>query len=66
MYAIEIYEQVAKLAHFSYKLMIEISDYAKGSSSIEALLNNEKEFVRDIRGSSRGSSVTEINRIKSF
>ena len=44
MYAIEIYEQVAKLAHFSYKLMIEISDYAKGSSSIKALLNNEKEF----------------------
>lgn len=44
MYTIEIYEQVAKLAHFSYKLMIEISDYAKGLSSIEALLNYEKEF----------------------
>ena len=44
MYTLEIYEQVAKLAHFSYKFMIEISNYAEGSSSIEALLNNEKEF----------------------
>ena len=43
-YTLEIYEQVAQLAHFSYKLMIEISNYAKGSSSIESLLNNEKEF----------------------
>ncbi len=43
-YTLEIYEQVAKLAHFSYKLMIKISNYAKGSSSIETLLNNEKEF----------------------
>ena len=43
-YTLEIYEQVAKLAHFSYKFMIEISNYAEGSSSIEALLNNEKEF----------------------
>jgi len=44
MYTLEIYEQVAKLAHFSYKLMFEMSDYAKGLLSIEELLNNEKEF----------------------
>jgi hypothetical protein len=44
MYTLEIYEQVAKLAHFSYKLVLDLSEYARGSFSVEKLLKKEEEF----------------------
>ena len=44
-YALQVYEQVAKLALFSYKTFIDISNFDNGKNDVENLLNNRKEFL---------------------
>ena len=44
-YALEVYEQVAKLALFSYETFIDISNFDNGKNDVENLLNNKKEFL---------------------
>ena len=44
-YALEVYEQVAKLALFSYETFIAISNFDNGKNDLSSLLNKENEFV---------------------
>jgi len=44
-YALQVYEQVAKLALFSYETFIDISNFDNGKNDVENLLNNRKEFL---------------------
>ena len=44
-YALQVYEQVAKLALFSYETFIDISNFDNGKIDVENLLNNRKEFL---------------------
>ncbi len=44
-YALQVYEQVAKLALFSYETFIDISNFDNGKNDVENLLNNKKEFL---------------------
>ena len=48
-YALEVYEQVAKLALFSYETFIAISNFDKGENDLRLLLNKMEEFtsIRD-------------------
>ena len=48
-YALEVYEQVAKLALFSYETFIAISNFDKGENDPSLLLNKMEEFtlIRD-------------------
>ena len=48
-YALEVYEQVAKLALFSYETFIAISNFDKGENDLSLLLNKMEEFnsIRD-------------------
>ena len=44
-YTLEIYEEVAKLTHFSYKTFLSISNFDNGENDLNSLLNKEKEFL---------------------
>ena len=44
-YALEVYEQVAKLALFSYETFVAISNFDNGKNDLSSLLNKENEFV---------------------
>ena len=44
-YTLEIYEQVAKLTHFSYETFLSISNFDNGENDLNSLLNKEKEFI---------------------
>ncbi len=62
-YALEVYEQVAKLALFSYETFVTISNFDKGENDLINLSNREKEFVK-IRNSFEKVYAKSRNIIK--